>query len=131
MIQELTHLTILVKDQQEALDFYTKKLGFEVHTDAIMHDGMRWITLCTPGNKNFEFALMPAQNKEDESLVGKQGGSYSVGVLKTDNCKKTYQTLKERGVTFLGEPVEEPWGTGVVFKDLYGNLFYLSQPPTE
>ncbi len=129
MIKKMTHFTILVKDQDQALKFYTEKLGFELHTDAMMQDGMRWLTLSLPGQEDVEFALLKPQTKEGLDQVGKQGGAYGIGALATDDCVKAYELLKARGVDFIGEPKEEPWGIGVMFKDLYGNQFYLNQSP--
>lgn len=129
MLTALTHLTILVNDLAEALEFYKNILGFRVHTDAIMQDGSRWLTLCLPGNKDFEFVLMSAKTEQDKSLVGKQAGTHSLGVLTTNNCVETYTLLKSQGVVFVDEPRTESWGTGATFKDLYGNMFYLVQVP--
>jgi catechol 2,3-dioxygenase-like lactoylglutathione lyase family enzyme len=129
MIEKLTHITILVKDQDLALDFYTKKLGFELHTDAAF-DGSRWLTVNPPGQKDMEFVLMKPETQEGLAQVGKQGGQGGLGVLSTKDCKKAYELLRARGVEFIGEPQEEPWGIGVQFKDLYGNIFYLNQPPS-
>jgi catechol 2,3-dioxygenase-like lactoylglutathione lyase family enzyme len=126
MMTGLSHLTILVHDQQEAADFYTKKLGFKVHTDATFENS-RWLTLCLPEQPNLELALVLAQG-DDKNLVGKQGGTQTpLASFSTKDCKKTYEEFKKRGVEFLGEPTTEPWGIGVIFKDLYGNMFYLCQ----
>jgi catechol 2,3-dioxygenase-like lactoylglutathione lyase family enzyme len=127
MIKKMTHITILVKDQDQALKFYTEKLGFEIHTDAKMEDGTRWLTLVLPGQIDLEFSLLKPETKEGLDQVGKQGGVYGIGIFETDDCNKTYELLKARGVDFIGEPTEEPWGIGVTFKDLYGNQFYLNQ----
>ena len=127
MITQLTHITILVKDIDEALKFYTEKLGFDLHTDAVMPDGFRWVTVCPKGQKDMEFALMQAQTPEELERVGAQVGQQSLGIFETKDCKKTYQELKAKSVRFLGEPKEEPWGTGVGFEDLYGNKFYLNE----
>ncbi|MEX0939953.1 MAG: VOC family protein, partial [Candidatus Babeliales bacterium] len=72
MIQQLTHITILVKDQERALNFYTEKLGFEIHTDAKFGDS-RWLTVCPPGQKDMEFALMLPETHEGFEQIGKQG----------------------------------------------------------
>jgi len=127
MITQLTHITILVKDIDEALQFYTQKLGFDLHTDAIMPDGFRWVTVCPKEQSNMEFALMKAQTTKELERVGAQVGQQSLGILATHDCMKTYKELKAKGVKFLGEPKVEPWGTGVILEDLYGNKFYLNQ----
>ena len=128
MIQKLTHITILVKDQDQALKFYTEKLGFEMHTD-VDFNGMRWLTVCPAGQKDMEFCLMKAATQEDLAQVGKQGGSFGIGCLSTNDCQKTYEELKAKGIEFVGEPKKESWGIGVILKDLYGNTFYLNQAP--
>lgn len=127
MINKLKLITILVKNIDEALDFYTKVLGFKLHTDATMPDGFRWVTVSPEGQSEMEFALMLAQSDEEIKRVGSQVGQQSIGVLGTNDCKKTYQDLKEKGVKFIGEPIDEPWGIGVTLEDLYGNKFYLNQ----
>lgn len=128
MIDQLTHITILVRDIDEALKFYIEKFGFALHTDAVMPDGFRWVTVCPKGQKNMEFALMKAQTAEELERVGAQvGQQQSLGIFETKDCRATYQELKAKGVKFLGEPKEEPWGTGVGFEDLYGNKFYLNE----
>jgi catechol 2,3-dioxygenase-like lactoylglutathione lyase family enzyme len=126
MITGFSHLTILVKDQDEALKFYTEKLGFKVHTDAPC-EFMRWLTICPQNNDKMEFCLMKAESPEQIAQVGKQVAGYGLGVLTTDDCRKDYEILKARGVEFLDEPKDEPWGIGVMLKDLYGNTFYLCQ----
>lgn len=127
MITAATHLTLFVNDQDEAKKFYTEKLGFTVHTDANMGD-MRWLTLNPKEQKNFELVLFLAA-QEDKSLVGKQGGSGILLCLASDNLDQDYKELKTKGVEFIGEPEEQDWGKSVTFKDLYGNLLYLVQPP--
>lgn len=126
MIQQLNHLTILVNDQEEALQFYVDKLGFKKHTDAPFGND-RWLTVCPQNQPDVEFVLMKAQTPEQMAAVGKQAGGISMAVLATDDCHADYKQLKNRGVEFLSEPVREPWGTGALFKDLYGNIFYLNQ----
>lgn len=127
MIQKFTHVTILVKDYERALAFYTEKLGFKVHTDAQFGDE-RWLTVCPANQPDMEFILAKPSTKEGFNQIGKQGGEMGIGVLQTDDCKAEYELLKARGVEFVGEPKEEPWGVGVTLKDLYGNHFYLNQP---
>ncbi len=126
MITGITHLTLFVRDQDEALKFYTEKLGFTVHTDADM-GGMRWLTLNPKGQKDFELVLFLAEGT-DTSLIGKQGGTGILICLSSDNLDKDYKDLKAKGIEFTDEPEEHPWGKSVTMKDLYGNLLYLVQP---
>lgn len=124
-MQKISHVTLLVKDQNDALDFYQNKLGFKVHTDAKLGP-MRWLTLCTVDQPDFELSLMQAGPK-DQDLVGRQGGSYPLLALETKDCHESFKRLKSLGIKFDGEPQQESWGTGVTFRDLYGNLIYLHQ----
>ena len=127
MINAITHITLFVKDQDEALKFYTEKLGFSVHTDADF-GGMRWLTLNPKGQENFELVIYLAEGP-DASLIGKQGGSGIFFCLGSDNFDEDYKELKAKGIEFVGEPEDQAWGKAVTFKDLYGNLLYLVQPP--
>ncbi len=126
MLHAVSHISLLVSDQDKALDFYTKKLGFELHTDATF-DGFRWLTVNLPGNKNFEIALLPARNAEQQALVGKQASTYPVFSMITKDCKKTYEEMSTRGVEFIQKPTEKPWGVEALCKDLYGNTIHINQ----
>ncbi|HVT61117.1 MAG TPA: VOC family protein [Thermoanaerobaculia bacterium] len=134
MIKRLSHATVYVLDQDRAIEFYTKKLGLEVRTDATMGD-FRWVTVGVPGQPELEIALMepePGMIFNDEtaaqlrSLVEK--GVLGGGAFDTDDCAATYEELKARGVPFHGAPQKESWGLSAVFTDDSGNFFSLSQP---
>ncbi len=126
MFTKVTHISIFVHDQDEALAFYTQKLGLRLHTDVNIQ-GMRWLTVCLGKQPDFEIALMPADKPEYKALVGKQAADVPVCVFSTDDCQKTYKELKKRGVEFIQEPTEKPWGIEALFKDLYGNTFDVVQ----
>src|SRR5579862_9253829 len=126
MITKITHLTLFVTSQDDALAFYTK-LGFQVHSDAMFGDNMRWLTLNLPDQADFELALMPAETAEEKALVGKQGAKKPFFCFATTDCKKDYELLKSKGVKFQQEPNEEPWGISAGFEDLYGNALYMCQ----
>lgn len=133
MIRRLSHVTSYVNDQNEALDFYTKKLGFEVRTDVTMN-GFRWLTVSPKAQPDFEIVLMPLVPNPmmDEATCAQlrellKKGVLAGGVFNTDDCAKTYQELKERGVTFLSPPTERPYGIEAVLKDNSGNWFSLCQ----
>src|SRR5262245_54388054 len=120
--------SFLVKDYDQALEFYTKKLGFVVVEDVPMGED-RWLTISLPGNHDCVLALHEAKSAEDMALVGKQFGSFpSLGIV-TDDCIGDYQRMKALGVKFHGEPNVQPYGTGVMFEDLYGNMIYMNQEP--
>jgi predicted enzyme related to lactoylglutathione lyase len=126
MIRKLSVVTIWVKDQDAAKDFYTNKLGFAVRTDdAKTIPGYRWLTVAPVEQKELEIVLGTAMDEHQQSLIGKQG----TWVLDTDDCQADYERLKARGVKFHGEPTDQPYGKEVVFEDLYGNTFDLLQAP--
>lgn len=124
MITKLTHVTIWVKNQDDAKAFYVDKLGFKVHTDdSKTIPGYRWLTVQPRDQQEFEIVLGIAQNPEEIAAIGKQG----TWVLGSDNIQEDYQLLKSRGVKVHGEPKVNPYGTDFVFEDLYGNTFDLMQ----
>jgi catechol 2,3-dioxygenase-like lactoylglutathione lyase family enzyme len=135
MIRRLSHATIFVTNQDEALEFYREKLGFKVHTDAMVGEHFRWLTIGTNDQPDFELILMepkPGMLMDEEtaqtvrSLVAK--GVLGAGVFNTDDCRGTYEELKAKGVQFLSEPTERPYGVEAVFKDNSGNWFSLTEP---
>jgi catechol 2,3-dioxygenase-like lactoylglutathione lyase family enzyme len=131
----MSHATIFVNNQQEALEFYRDKLGFRVHTDAMVGDDFRWLTVCTNDQPEFELILMepkPGMLMDEDTanqlraIMAK--GVLGAGAFHTDDCHKTYNELKERGVDFLSEPAERPYGIEAVFRDNSGNWFSLTEP---
>src|SRR5690242_3335610 len=119
-------ISVLVLDQDAAIAFYTKKLGFRLLEDKSFGEG-RWITIGLPDQKDLTLALELATASEDKAIVGKQAGSHAFLAIDTSDCFDDYRRLKRLGVTFLGEPQSGPWGTGVQLEDLYGNKIFLSQ----
>jgi catechol 2,3-dioxygenase-like lactoylglutathione lyase family enzyme len=136
LITGLSHTTIWVLDQDEALEFYTEKLGFEVNTDATMDD-FRWLTVNPPGRPGHELVLLvPGPPMMDEeaaeqvkALVAK--GVLGPGVLNTDDCRATYAELSAQGVNFLSEPQERPYGIEATLRDSSGNWFSMTEPSEE
>lgn len=132
MIKHLSHATIYVNDQDRALAFYTQKLGLQVKTDVTL-DGFRWLTVGTPSS-DLEVVLMrPTPGPMfDEDTIAKLDelrakGALGAGVWRTDDCRKTYEELSARGVEFMAEPQERPYGIEAMFKDDSGNWFSLTQ----
>jgi len=134
MITRMSHVLVWVKNQQEALEFYRDKLGFEVDTDAMVGDDFRWLTMKIKSQPGFEIILMEpkAGMMLDEesaaqlrSLVDK--GVLGGGVFEADDIYKTYDHLKTQGVQFQGPPSVQSWGTATVMKDNSGNWFSLGQ----
>jgi catechol 2,3-dioxygenase-like lactoylglutathione lyase family enzyme len=133
MINRLSHATVWVLDQDEALEFYTGKLGFEVRNDARM-DTFRWLTVGPPGQPELEIVLAhpgppmldPESGEQIRGMVAK--GALSGGVFATDDIRRTYDDLSARGVKFLMEPTERPYGIEATFRDNSGTWFSLTQP---
>jgi len=129
MVTHVGHITILVKNQKEALDFYTKKMGFvvvEEHKDD--KGGWLWLVVAPKKESLTVFTLMVPQNEKDMKLVGNQTGEIPLVILVTDDCRKDAAEMKKRGVEFIKDPKDEFWGVDALFKDLYGNIFDLCQP---
>lgn len=121
-------ISVLVLDQDEAIEFYTKKLGFQLLEDKPFGES-RWVTVGWPNQRDVALALELATGAADEAVVGKQAGSHAFLAFDTPDCRAEYQRMKPLGVKFLGEPQSGPWGTGVPLEDLYGNKLFLSQEP--
>ena len=119
---------MLVLDQDQAIEFYTKKLGFDLLEDKPFGES-RWVTVASPNQRDVTLALELATSAADKAIVGKQAGSHAFLGFDTSNCRADYQRMKPLGVKFLGEPQSGPWGTGVQLEDLYGNKLFLSQEP--
>jgi catechol 2,3-dioxygenase-like lactoylglutathione lyase family enzyme len=129
MIKKIGHVTILVKNQDDAAKFYTEKLGFIKREDTFFGKDMRWVTVSPKKQKNLELTFVNADSKKKLVALGKQAGDHVLLTIETDNCMKDYEEMKQKGVKFYGKPEQRPYGTEVVFEDLYGNLFDLIQRP--
>jgi catechol 2,3-dioxygenase-like lactoylglutathione lyase family enzyme len=127
MFNAITHSGIYVLDQDEALDFYVGKLGFEVQDDVDL-GFMRWLTVSVPGDPDRVLLLEkpgpPAHSEEVAAQIRDllTKGAMSVAcILRTDDCRKTYEELKAKGVEFMQEPTEEPYGIDCALRDPFGN----------
>jgi catechol 2,3-dioxygenase-like lactoylglutathione lyase family enzyme len=116
---------LLVNDYDEAITYYTEKLGFKVSSDVKYGSKQRWVTLSATSNGGIELSLGLATTDTDKQIVGKQGGQYPFFVLIADDFNVTYNDYKSKRIDFLSEPKAGPGGTAVTFKDLYGNIIYL------
>ncbi|HEX8086135.1 MAG TPA: VOC family protein [Solirubrobacteraceae bacterium] len=129
--------SIFVFDQDEALDFYVGKLGLEVHTDVDL-GFMRWLTVNVPGDPDREILLeKPGPPARDDAtaeqireLVAKGATGFTVGFV-TDDCRKTYEELKAKGVEFTQEPTEHFYGIDCGLRDPFGNHMRFTQPARE
>jgi catechol 2,3-dioxygenase-like lactoylglutathione lyase family enzyme len=128
MTMRLNVVTLFVDDQEQALRYFADQVGFEVAEDNTMGD-QRWLLVRASGTPEVAINLALAKTDEQRALVGKQGGGGVLFGLGTDDCRRDFLAMKARGVTLEGEPQTQPFGTGVVFQDLYGNRFYLNQEP--
>src|SRR5215813_12131583 len=118
-MKRISLLSLYVKDQDAAIDFY-RKLGFIVAED-VPFGSQRWVTLRLPDDEVVSISLNLAEADEDRALVGKQAGSQPLFGIVTDDCVSEYHRMKKAGVKFHGEPQVQPYGTGVMLEDLYGN----------
>ena len=133
MITKMSHTTIWVLDQDEALEFYVGKLGLEVRQDLDL-GFMRWLTVGVPGDTGREILLeLPATPSVDETaaqqireLVTKGATGFTVGFT-TDDCRKAYETLLAKGVEFTQEPVEHVYGIDIGLRDPFGNHIRIAQ----
>lgn len=119
MIKAVKFVSIPVRDQDQAVAFYTEKLGFQILTDQTFNEQQRWIELRIPGSET-KVALFTLPGQEDRI------GTPSNITFMTDDIDRTYQELKARGVEFTAPPTKLHWGQFAKFRDTEGNQFVLS-----
>lgn len=122
-IDRVARVSLLVKDQAEALRWYTDILGFEKRGDDRSRPGFWWLTVGPRSQADFEIVLLQASDEQIE-LVGKQ----PTAVLYTRDCRGTHELLAKHGVEFPATPADTAWGVSAVFLDLYGNAYNLLEP---
>lgn len=125
MPQHITHFALVVKDYDEAIQFYTQQLNFKLVEDTVLSETKRWVLVAPPGSKECSILLAKAANDEQSSRIGNQTGGRVFLFLETDDFQRDYTQMTERNIKFVRGPVEEPYGTVAVFEDLYGNLWDL------
>ena len=128
MKQDLACIALVVRDYDEAIAYYTRALSFELLEDTDMGAGKRWVVVAPPGAGGTRILLARARTPEQESRIGDQTGGRVFLFLHTDDFWRDYRAMQGRGVSFLEQPREEPYGTVVVFADLYGNKWDFIQP---
>ncbi|KOU46026.1 VOC family protein [Streptomyces sp. WM6378] len=123
-------ITLVVRDYDEAIEFYTRALGFELAEDTDRGDGSRWVVVRPPGTTAGAVSLLLARAKDDTQLasVGAQTGGRVGFFLHTEDFAGDHARMLAAGVRFLEEPRHEPYGSVAVFEDLYGNRWDLLQP---
>jgi catechol 2,3-dioxygenase-like lactoylglutathione lyase family enzyme len=126
MDQSIVHVALVVRDYDEAIEFYTEKLGFTLVEDSYQPDqDKRWVVVAPPGSHGTTLLLARASNPEQATFIGNQSGGRVFLFLNTDDFWRDYQNFVSRGVQFVRAPKEEEYGTVAVFQDLYGNLWDL------
>jgi len=126
--QSIVHIALVVKDYDEAIDFYTDKLHFNLVEDTYQPEqDKRWVVVSPPGSDGVTLLLAKASNPEQEAFVGKQTGGRVFLFLNTDDFWRDYNEMKSKGIKFVREPKIQEYGMVAVFEDLYGNLWDLLQ----
>jgi catechol 2,3-dioxygenase-like lactoylglutathione lyase family enzyme len=121
-------VTVVVRDYDEAIEYFTRTLGFELQEDSPRGDGKRWVVVAPAGATGTGILLARAATPSQERSVGNQTGGRVGFFLHTDDFVRTYETMRDRGARFVEEPRHEPYGTVAVFEDLYGNRWDLLEP---
>lgn len=126
MKQSIAHIALLVKDYDEAIEFFTEKLHFTVLEDVYQPEqDKRWVTVAPPGNSGTSLLLARASKPEQHAFIGNQSGGRVFLFLSTDNFSRDYDDMLAKGIRFQREPKQAEYGTVAVFEDLYGNLWDL------
>ena len=126
-MQSLELIALVVRDYDDAIDFYTRVLGFELVEDTPQTPTKRWVRVRPPASRGTELLLARAATPEQETRVGNQTGGRVFLFLYTDDFDRDYRLYQERGIRFVRPPSVEPYGTVAVFEDLYGNRWDLIQ----
>ncbi len=126
MKQSIVHIALVVRDYDEAIEFYTKNLNFTVVEDTYQPEqDKRWVVVSPPGSSGTTLLLARASTPEQEFFVGNQSGGRVFLFLNTDDFWRDYNRMASEGIRFVREPRNETYGTVAVFEDLYGNLWDL------
>jgi catechol 2,3-dioxygenase-like lactoylglutathione lyase family enzyme len=127
--QTIGQIALVVRDYDEAIDFYVRVLGFALVEDSVVQaQDKRWVVVAPPGSIGSSLLLARASDAEQTSRIGDQTGGRVFLFLHTDDFWRDFHAYKARGIIFVREPKAESYGTVAVFKDLYGNLWDLLQP---
>jgi catechol 2,3-dioxygenase-like lactoylglutathione lyase family enzyme len=132
MKQSIALAGLVVREYDEALEFFAGRLGFSIVEDTyIPEQHKRWVVVAPPGSQESQLLLARAVDPQQTSRIGNQTGGRVFLFLHTDDFWRDYNSYKAKGVEFVREPREEPYGTVAVFRDLYGNLWDLVQPKAQ
>jgi catechol 2,3-dioxygenase-like lactoylglutathione lyase family enzyme len=128
MKQDIVHIALVVRDYDEAIDFYVNKLKFELIEDTYQPEqDKRWVVLSPAGSKGVTLLLAKASKPEQMDFIGNQAGGRVFLFLNTDDFWRDHKRMVAEGIRFIREPAEQEYGTVAVFEDLYGNLWDLLQ----
>ena len=128
MKQNIVHIALVVKDYDEALDFYVNKLEFDLIEDTYLpEEDKRWVVVAPPNSTGVSLLLARASKPEQLDFIGNQAGGRVFLFLNTDDFWRDYERMTSLGINFVREPKEQGYGTVAVFEDLYGNLWDLLQ----
>ena len=128
MHQSLAQIALVVNDYDEAIQFYTQKLQFELVEDTKLSETKRWVVVKPKGGKGAALLLAKAASEEQKSRIGNQTGGRVFLFLHTDNFDRDYQNILAQEIKIINGPREEKYGKVLVFEDLYGNLWDLIEP---
>jgi catechol 2,3-dioxygenase-like lactoylglutathione lyase family enzyme len=127
--QSIGLVSIVVRDYDEAIAYYAGTLGFTLVEDTFVEEqNKRWVVVAPPGSTETKLLLARASAEDQAARIGNQTGGRVFLFLYTDDFWRDYRSYKAKGVVFVREPKEEPYGMVAVFKDIYGNLWDLLQP---
>ena len=129
MRQAIIHVALIVRDYDEAIEYYCQKLRFTLVEDSYQPEqDKRWVVVVPPGSNGASLLLARASTPEQEAFIGNQTGGRVFLFLSTDDFWRDYNEMLSAGIRFVREPKNAPYGTVAVFEDLYGNLWDLTQP---
>ncbi len=128
MKQSIAHIALVVREYDEAIEFYTKKLDFILLEDTKLSEEKRWVVIAPPGAKECSLLLARAATEEQEKSIGNQTGGRVFLFLFTDDFWRDYHKMVERKINFVRPPTEFDYGRVAVFEDLYGNLWDFIEP---
>ena len=119
------HLTLLVRDYDEAIAFFTQSLGFTLIEDTPRPGGKRWVVVAPPASPHHGLLLARAATPDQQARIGNQAGGRVIAFLHTTDFWNDYASMKAKGIAFEEQPRQEPYGAVAVFRDLYGNRWDL------
>ena len=128
MDRKIAHITLVVKNYDEAIDFYVNKLNFNLIKDTILDQNKRWVLVSPNLEQSCNLLLAEAANDIQNNAIGNQSGGRVFLFLYTDNFKRDFQGLLDNKIKIVREPKSEPYGDVAVFEDLYGNIWDLIEP---